>query len=275
MLSTLKNLLLDPHPLRTLTLSLAKRANLGSFDFKLYNGLHERPNYAHILTEGALLAKQLGLKRVSAFEFGVAGGNGLLAMERLAEKVEARHGVQFEIYGFDTGKGLPPPVDYRDVPYHWEEGFFAMDVPALQAKLTRAKLVQGDVRETSKTFFQTRNPVPIAAVAHDFDYYSSTIAALQMFNAPPSFFLPRVFCYFDDILCGRVELYNNYTGQLGEISDYNAEHREKKICRPEYMKVIQPQLPWHRQIFVHHDFWHPDYCKFVSRPNQQLALEAA
>ena len=275
MLSTLKNLLLDPHLVRTLTLSLAKRANLGSFDFKFYNGLHERPNYAHILTEGALLAKQLGLRRVSAIEFGVAGGNGLLAMERLAEKVEARHGVQFEIYGFDTGKGLPPPVDYRDLPYHWEEGFFAMDVPALQAKLTRAKLVLGDVRETAKTFFQTHNPDPIAAVAHDFDYYSSTIAALQMFNAPPSFFLPRVFCYFDDILGGRVELYNNYTRQLGAISDYNAEHREKKICHPEYMKVIQPQLPWHRQIFVHHDFRHPDYCKFVSRPNQQLALEAA
>lgn len=273
MLTTLKNLLLDPHPLRTLTLGLAKRANLGGFDFKLYNGLHERPNYAHILTEGALLAKQLGLKRVSAIEFGVAGGNGLLAMERLAEKVEARHGVQFEIYGFDTGKGLPPPVDYRDLPYHWEEGFFAMDVPALQAKLKRAKIVVGDVRETSKTFFQTYNPAPIAAVAHDFDYYSSTIAALQMFNAPAIFFLPRVFCYFDDILGGRIELYNNYTGQLGAISDYNAACCEKKICRPEYMKVIQPQLPWYRQIFVHHDFGHPDYCRFIGRHNQQLALE--
>lgn len=273
MLTTFKNLLLDPHPLRTLTLALAKRANLGSFDFKLYNGLHERPNYAHILTEGALLAKQLGHKRVSAIEFGVAGGSGLLAMERLAEQVEERHGVQFEIYGFDTGKGLPAPEDYRDLPYHWEEGFFAMDVPALQAKLKRAKLVIGDVRETSKTFFQTHNPAPIAAVSNDFDYYSSTIAALQMFNAPARFFLPRVFCYFDDILGGRVELFNNYTGQLGAISDYNAAHRERKICRPEYMKVIQPQLSWYRQIFVHHDFGHPDYCRFISRHNQQLALE--
>jgi hypothetical protein len=275
MLTTLKNLLLDPYPLRSLTLRFAKWANLGSFDFKFYNGLHERPNYAHILTEGALLAKRLGLKRVSAVEFGVASGNGLLAMERLADQVEARHGVAFEIYGFDTGRGLPPPVDYRDLPYHWQEGFFAMDVPVLQAKLKRAKLVLGDVRETSKTFFQTHDPAPIAAVAHDFDYYSSTVAALQMFNAPSSYFLPRVFCYFDDVIGGPIELYNNYTGQLGAIADYNAVCPEKKICRPEYMKAIQPQIQWYQQIFVHHDFGHPDYCRFVSEPNQQLFLEGA
>lgn len=273
MISAVKHFLLDPHPMRTMALGLAQRFGLGSFDFKLYNGLHERPNYAHILVEGALLAKRLGLKKVSAIEFGVAGGNGLLAMERLVGQIEQRHGVQFEIYGFDTGRGLPPPVDYRDLPYHWQAGFFAMDVPALQAKLGRAKLVMGDVRDTAQGFFAEHNPAPIAAVAHDFDYYSSTMAALQMFKADPKYFLPRVHCYFDDTIGGSTELYNDYTGQLGAIADYNRDNPQRKICRPEYLQVQYPPVPWHRQIFVHHDFAHPDYCTFVGASNQQLALE--
>jgi hypothetical protein len=53
--------------------------------------------------QGAHLAKALGIKRVSVIEFGVAGGNGLVALDRIAEKVEQALGIDIDVYGFDTG----------------------------------------------------------------------------------------------------------------------------------------------------------------------------
>ena len=65
---------------------------------------------------------------------------------------------------------MPKPVDYRDLPYHWKEGFFSMNEEDLQKKLKKAKLVIGDIKETSKNFFSKYNPAPIGAVVHDFDF---------------------------------------------------------------------------------------------------------
>jgi hypothetical protein len=273
MISKLKNLALEPYPLRHLAIRLARLLGRDSFDFKLRNNLHERPSYAYILYEGALLARRLGIKRVSAVEFGVAGGSGLVAMERLAEQIERQLPVEFEIYGFDTGAGLPAPQDYRDLPYHWKEGFFKMDVPALQSRLRRAKLVLGDVRDTAGTFFSDFDPAPIVAISHDFDYYSSTAAALKMFNGPEKYFLPRIFCYFDDTLGDRLELYNEYTGQRGAINEFNREHDNKKLCPPVYLLARPFQEPWYRQIFVYHHFSHSKYCTFISTEDQQLRLD--
>src|SRR5262245_39718650 len=41
-----------------------------------------RPYYGHCMLQAARLARQLGYPTLSAIEFGVAGGNGLLHMER-------------------------------------------------------------------------------------------------------------------------------------------------------------------------------------------------
>ncbi len=38
-------------------------------------------------------------------------------MEYHAEAVKAETGEEIAVYGFDTGKGVPPPQDYRDLPY--------------------------------------------------------------------------------------------------------------------------------------------------------------
>ncbi len=273
MISTLKSYVLDPYPLRRLALGLAKRVDWGNFDFKYFNNTFGRPNYAYIMYESALLARRLGMKRISVLEFGVAGGNGLVAMERLAEQIEQKLGdIEIEIYGFDTGQGLPKPEDYRDLPYQWKEGFFPMDEDALRSRLTRAKLVLGDIRDTAGDFFKKYQPAPVAAVSHDFDYYSSTAAALQMFDAPGTNFLPRVFCYFDDTVGGNLELYNEYTGQRGAINDFNQNHTDKKLCPPVYLKSRAIQEPWYQQIYVHHHFSHPDYCQFIAEKNQQLNL---
>jgi hypothetical protein len=58
----------------------------------------------------------VGIKTVSLVEFGVASGAGLTNIVEIAKKVTRCTGVEFTIYGFDTGQGMPPARDYRDHP---------------------------------------------------------------------------------------------------------------------------------------------------------------
>ena len=97
--------------------------------------------YAWGVVQGLALAKALGHRRVSVIEFGVAGGTDLLALERIAEQAEKIVGIGIDVYGFDTGSDLPEPQAYRDLPYMWEAGSFAMDVDKLRARLQRARLI--------------------------------------------------------------------------------------------------------------------------------------
>ena len=70
-----------------------------------------------------------GIPAISAIEFGVAGGSGLLALEREAAAVEAELGVAIKVYGFDNGPaGLPEFIgDHRDHPDKWRPGDFPLD----------------------------------------------------------------------------------------------------------------------------------------------------
>lgn len=273
MLTYLKKLMLDPYPHRTLAFDIIEKYNLGSYLFRLGHGAVPRSYYGYIVYNGALLAKKLGHKRISVVEFGVAGGNGLLNFEYHAREVKKLLDIEIDVYGFDTGEGLPEPEDYRDLPYHWKPGFFRMDVPALEKKLDFAKLVFGNINETARNFFEKYDPAPIAAVSHDFDYYSSTVAALKLFDADEKYFLPRVFCYFDDIIGYNLVPYNDYTGELLAIHEFNRDRETKKICPAHYLLAQKIQHLWHHQIYVYNDFAHRDYNKFVTDENQQLPLK--
>src|SRR6516225_7599284 len=48
---------------------------------------------------------RVGIKTVSLVEFGVASGAGLTNIVEIAKKVTRCTGVEFTIYGFDTGQG--------------------------------------------------------------------------------------------------------------------------------------------------------------------------
>lgn len=65
----------------------------------------------------------------------------------------------------------------------------------------------GNVSDTVKTFVEEFDPAPIGFIAFDLDYYSSTKAALQLLEQPHERFLPRVFCYFNDIVGPPFELH--------------------------------------------------------------------
>ena len=110
------------------------------------------------------MAKKLGYDAISVVEFGVAGGRGLLNLEYNAKHIRDLLSLDIDIYGFDTGEGLPEPLDYRDLPYLWKKSEYKMDVPKLKAQLKAAKLVLGDVKETAETFLAEFKPNPIAAV---------------------------------------------------------------------------------------------------------------
>jgi len=267
----LLNFALDPHPLRTWTLWTIQRRRLGTYEWRVDLGAVEKPAYAHCVREAARLAKQLHMPRISVIEFGVAGGSGLLALERHAQRVSESLGVEIEVYGFDTGHGLPEPTDYRDLPYHWKAGFFEMDPQSLRRRLQHATLVLGDVSETLGSFIDTFSPAPIGAVMHDMDLYSSTSAGLTLFDVDEAYRLPRIFTYFDDIIGDRVALYNDYTGERLAIAEFNQAHPSQKIC-PAYYLSCRAQAQWHHQVYVVHDFDHSRYNDFVSRPRQQLPI---
>jgi hypothetical protein len=253
--NTLRRIILDPYPSRTLVKKLIQILRIGSYEERVLVGAVDRPHYGYCVYQAASLAKRLGYQRISVLEFGVARGAGLVIY----------------IYGFDTSVGLPEPLDYRDLPYHWKKGFFSMDLPRLRARLKKAELVLGDIRDTSKDFFEKYNPAPIAAIAYDLDFYSSTVFALNMLDAGEKYYLPRVFCYFDDIIGTELELYNDYTGERLAINEFNRAHDDAKICIPYHLMARKPVEYWYHAIRICHFFKHSRYNDFASVEDQQVA----
>ena len=265
----LGELIFNPNPVRALATKVCRKFKIGSYERRLKLGAVEKPWYGYMVYHAACLAKKLQHKRISVLEFGVAGGNGLLNLEAHAQEITKLLDVEIDIYGFDTGKGLPEPTDFRDLPYHWRGGFYEMDETKLKRKLNSAQLVLGDIKETAKGFFEAYQPAPIGAVAYDFDYYSSTVHALKMLEADDQFFLPRVFSYFDDIIGSEIELYNDNTGERLAINEFNDTHSDVKICPAYHLLGQQPAESWHPKIWISHFYRHPRYNDFVSLENQQ------
>ncbi len=235
----------------------------------------ERPNYGYITYWAADLARRLGKQRISILEFGVAGGNGLLNLEQHAERVERLTGVAIEVYGFDSGVGLPPPEDYRDLPYVWQAAHFRMDQDQLKARLKRAKLVLGPVSKTVHSFAPTFKPAPIAAISFDLDYYSSTVDAFRILDLPAEHRLPRVLCYFDDIMSSDLGHVGPAVGVPLAIAEFNnANAGNRRILSPLSHLEYTYGAPrrWHRLIYSYADFQHPDADRYIIKGDRQLSI---
>ena len=61
------------------------------------------------MQKAAALASALNLPGFTSIEFGVAGGNGLVAMEQHAARLSSEMGLTIDVVGFDLAVGLPPP----------------------------------------------------------------------------------------------------------------------------------------------------------------------
>lgn len=224
----------------------------------------DRPHFAFGMFHAAYLAKSLGHPALSAVEFGVAGGNGLVTMEHIASEISRYFGIRIEVYGFDMGEGQPSPIDYRDSPYIWRRGQFKMDVPKLQGRLKSARLIIGDAG-SQVGMFRSFNPSPIGFVSFDMDYYSSTVGVWPLFGGDRELFLPRVFCYFDDIIGHDNEYHSRFTGELLAIDEFNSAHQSRKFAPINGLayKRVYPAA-WNHQMYVLHMFDHAAYNSFVN-----------
>jgi hypothetical protein len=252
------------------------RATKNSFRYNPYFLLDtqalDRPHYAYCMLSAASLAKRLGHDRISAIEFGVAGGNGLKFMCDFAGEVKKLTGVSVECYGFDTGKGMPPPEGKKDLPYWFREAQYAMDEKALREKIPDGRLVIGEVKDTIPDFFKDHDPAPIGAIFNDVDYWSSTRDSFALFDAAktrPGNFLPRVFMYFDDIIGWEFEMYGPYNGQLAAVSEYNAAQDDVKIHLNQNL-MPRLHLNYRHQIYYAHLFAHPGYSTYLGGGDQDV-----
>jgi hypothetical protein len=234
--------------------------SFASFKDKLNLEILPRCNYAYGTYHAALQAKALGIPRISVIEFGVAGGNGLRELEKIASEVEKEVGVEIEVYGFDSGGGMPEPQDYRDSPYIWQKGFFQIDLERLKRSINKAELILGDVADTVTEFIKTQNPAPIGFISFDLDYYSSTLEAFKLIEDSNSFFIPRVFCYFDDCIGDDWELHSEFTGEMLAIKEFNERNQTRKIAKINglrYKRIFEAS--WNDVMYVLHIFDHPAY----------------
>ena len=235
----------------------------GSVSNKVEYGIYPYAHYAYGVYWSAQLASRLGIPRITAIEFGVAGGRGLVALEACAAEIGEASGVTVDVVGFDAGVGMPPPVDYRDLPHIWGQGFYKMDEAKLRARLSRAKLILGNVGETVPEWLRTLT-APIGFVAFDLDYYSSTKAALGIFEGGEATHLPRVHCYFDDLGCTNIGVMNRYVGEHLAIDEFNAAHPDRKVCPIEQMRINRYRWEnWQDRMYGFHNFSHALYTRHV------------
>jgi hypothetical protein len=218
-----------------------------------------RTNYTWGVLQAAHLAHALNVQHLSVIEFGVAGGDGLVALERAAQKTEALLDVKIDVHGFDTGRGLPKSNDYRDLPNCYSESQYVMDVDQLRDRLRSARLHIGLVADTITTFIAS-SPPPIGFIAFDLDYYSSTVDAFTILEADEALLLPRVHCYFDDIMGFTC---SEFTGERLAIDEFNSTHRLRKISPIFGLKYfLRPDhgaQQWSEMFYLAHIFDHPLY----------------
>jgi hypothetical protein len=235
----------------------------------------ERPYYAYGILNAAVEAQRLGIGRISVIEFGVAGGHGLLLIEKYAEQAARITGVKIDVYGFDLETGLPQPSDYRDLPYVWKKGFYQMDKEALMRKIKAStKLVLGDVAKNVPKFMKTKF-APIGFISFDLDFYSSTADALKILTVPADKILPRAFCYFDDVVGNEEEYLCDDVGELLAINEFNAKQAKRKLAPIQSLRLNRVfKATWNHMVYVAHAFDHPKYNTFIySHADRQIVLD--
>jgi hypothetical protein len=231
----------------------------GSFRQRVAYDLVLRHCHAFALLQAADRAKSYGISAISVIEFGVAAGGGLMNLSILAQTVTSLTGVDIQIFGFDTGNGMPAHRDYRDHPDFYREGDFPTDLAALKAVLpANGHIIIGELGVTVPEFVKNTltEQSPLGYIAVDVDYYSSTVEALKVFDGRPQFYLPMVSVYLDDI---DFEGHNPFAGELLAVNEFNEQHQFRKICRYEFLECtrIFRKTAWLKHMFTLHVMDHP------------------
>jgi hypothetical protein len=213
--------------------------------------------YALGLLTAARYAREAGINGFSAVEFGVAKGNGLLALTRYAALVSQQTGLEIQVAGFDTGSGLPPPQGYRDVIWHYSAGEYAGDPDNLRKRLSgKAQYILGDVAATFPDWLHATN-LPLGFVSVDVDFYSSTRAILDpLASIAAEKLLPITEFYFDDILCHGVP---HCVGELAAVTEFNKLNPSRQFDKEDWIREWRPygEKLWLQRLYALYCFDHP------------------
>lgn len=243
----------------------------GSFRKKVSYDLVLRPQHAYGLLEAADKAKKYGFKRISVVEFGVANGAGLMNIIEIAKKVTEATQIEIDVYGFDTGEGMPPPIDYRDHPEYYNTGDFPMNRALLEEKTKgKATLLFGSIRETLMPFIATLSAdAPLGFVSVDVDYYSSTKEVLELFKAEAHRFLPLTYVYFDDIFMSH---HNDKCGELLAIKEFNENTALRNLSYHAFFvntRLFKNAI-WVKQLYFLHVLDHEQ--RFKTKRNRKAQV---
>jgi hypothetical protein len=207
-----------------------------------------RPHYVLSLAYGVMQAIHCGYDEITAIEFGVGRGGGLLDLCKAAQFFTDELGLKISVLGFDNATGLPPPVDYRDHPEIWQRGQYklpnaeqlSLDLPPF------ARLVVGDIQETIADLPKLMS-APLGFVSVDVDYYSSATACLKAFSFDPSLYVPAVPVYFDEV--DTLFTLSDRGGERLAITEFNEQHRLRSIEPKPECRI--------RQFYACHVLDHP------------------
>ncbi|WP_439151666.1 hypothetical protein [Winogradskyella sp.] len=245
----------------------------GSFRRKVFYDLILRPHHAFSILKAADEAKERGFNEIDILEFGVAHGSGLMNMIKIAERVSKTTKVKINIYGFDTGEGMPEPIDYRDHPEYYNTGDFPMNRELLEGKINgKAHLFIGPIKETLRDYLKQKSKMsPIGFVSIDVDYYSSTKDVFELFKHDAQSFLPLTYIYFDDIF---MDNHNNKCGELLAIKEFNEENKLRNIAYHRFLenKRLFKNSNWIKQIYFLHVLDH-DYRFNTNRDESKRVLD--
>lgn len=223
---------------------VAKMIRDGSISF-------ERNHYALSLLHGIIQAQHCGYDKITAIEFGVGQGGGLLSLVNAAECFRKLFNIEIEVFGFDTCTGLPEIKDFRDHPEIWDQGGFkTSNVDDLVSKLPEwAKLIVGDIKQTLPEFIKTfqKSDSKLAFASIDVDLYSSTVPTLKIFEMPPEFYVPAVPIYLDDV--NWLITFSKYAGEQLAVEEFNQRKEFRKIESKENFNI--------ENFYVCHIFDHP------------------
>jgi hypothetical protein len=249
----------------------------GDFRTREQHGLIGRANYAYGMLRAADCAKYFGFDKVTAIEFGVASGAGLLNMVELAGQIQHETGVAFQVFGFDTGAGLPQVHGYKDHPEIWNPGDFSMeDRGGLEKRLDgRARIVWGDIEQTIGRFMaDLKGDAPIGFISVDVDIYSGTKSALKVLDGPTDRYVPAVSMYFDDV---SFYFANKWAGELAAIEEFNEKAALRKIDHDRSLKSGRrpgPLQGWYDSMYVCHMLDHPARQSSLARPKLTIKEHA-
>jgi hypothetical protein len=224
----------------------------GTLTKKIDYDLVPRQPYAFGLNEAFKRARSLKIKKINIIEFGVAQGAGLFNLADIAFELSKSYGVDYAVIGFDTGAGMPEPIDFRDHPEKYRTGDYPPGKLNLSNLPSKTNLIYGPISETVPEFLKSlKKDEIISFVSIDVDYYSSTMECFEIFGADADYFLPSTILYFDDV---NDPDHNEFMGELLAIKEFNQATEGKKICKMTQLsdwRIFKNALWLDQMYFLH------------------------